>query len=347
MIEGRYFPPMSSRPVAARLWGVSGDLRLMLEGEETVRHPLLDRVSEPLGSVPRKFAFKDGGVFEAAAGADVDGLLQTHRSFFARLSRLEANRTAIAVSVVLTVALLFSAYRWGVPLAATTAAAVTPSAVAEAMDVGTMQTVDTAFFKPSKLGKDDRRRVQALFDELAAISGHTSPSLELQFRDGGRMGANAFAMPGGTIVITDQLVKLAKSDDEIAGVLAHEIGHVQNRHTLQQIYRVVGLTALIAVIGGDASQIVDTVVGQAAALQQLSYTREFEADADRRSVEIMVAAGRDPTAFVTLLGRITGERTDRQGSDWLSTHPSAGDRMKSVRDYAREIDWDKLKLKRE
>lgn len=347
MIEGRYFPPMSSRPVAARLWGVSGDLRLMLEGEDNVRHPLLDRVSEPLGSVPRKFTFKDGGVFEAVAGADVDGLLQTHRSFFARLSRLEANRTAIVVSILLTFGLLFGAYRWGVPLAATAAASVTPSAVTEAMDIGTLQTVDTAFFKPSSLGEQDKRRVQGLFDELAKISGHTSPSLELHFRDGGRMGANAFAMPGGTIVITDQLVKLAKTDDEIAGVLAHEIGHVQNRHTLQQLYRVLGLTALIAVIGGDASQIVDQVVGQAAALQQLAYTREFEADADRRSVEIMVAAGRDPTAFVTLLGRITGEKGDSGGSDWLSTHPSTGDRMKSVTDYAREIDWDAMKLKRE
>ena len=160
------------------------------------------------------------------------------------------------------------------------------------------------------------------------------------FRDGGALGANAFALPGGTIVITDQLIELAENDDEIAGVLAHEIAHVQNRHSLQQIYRVLGIGFMIGIIGGDSSQIIDDVVTQAAALQQLAYTREFEEDADRRSVEIMVAAGRDPTAFVDLLDRITGKARAERDTGWLSTHPGNRDRRKAVTDLARQLGWD-------
>lgn len=346
MIEGRYFPPASSRAVPARLWGVAGDLRLILEGEEAVRHPRLVSLTDKLGSVPRKFSFHDGGVFEAPPDADVDAFMNTHSSFFSRLSRLEANRNFLVAAVVLTMGLLFGAYRWGLPATASVAASVTPVAVVDAMDAGTMQTIDRVMFSASTLPEEQRERVQKLFDEMVELSGHREPDLELHFRNGERVGPNAFALPGGTIVITDQLVKLAESDDEIAGVLAHEIGHVQNRHSLQQLYRVLGLSVLIGVIGGDASQIVDDVVGQAAALQQLAYTREFEADADRRSVEIMVAAGRDPTAFVKLLQRITKDEGEKK-TGWLSTHPSSGDRMKSVTDYARKIDWDGMKVRRD
>lgn len=337
MIEGRYFPPSSSQAVPARLWSVSGEMRLMLQGEVAPRHPRLVSVSDRLGSIPRKFAFHDGGVFEAPADADVDGMMSSHGSFFSRLSRLEAHKGFVAGAVVLTLVLLVGLYRWGLPALATGAAIATPSALLSTMDAGVLQTVDRAFFKPSALAESEHERITAIFAELAAISGQKQPELELLFRDGGRLGANAFALPGGTIVITDQLIGKADNDDEIAGVLAHEIGHVQRRHSLQQIYRVLGLTFMIGVIGGDSSQIVDDVVGQAAALQSLAYTREFEADADRRSVEIMVKAGRDPLAFVRLLERVTAGVPGAKKTGWMSTHPGADDRRKAVGEYAEKL----------
>ncbi len=337
MIEGRYFPPGSSQALPARLWSVSGELRLMLEGEAAPRHPRLVSVSDKLASIPRKFAFHDGGVFEAPGNTDVDGMMASHGSFFSRLSRIEAHKGFVAGAVVLTVVLLFGLYRWGLPALATGAAIATPSALLSTMDAGVLQTVDRAFFKPSALAESEHERIAAIFAELSEISGQKHPPLELLFRHGGRLGANAFALPGGTVVITDQLINKAENDDEIAGVLAHEIGHVQHRHSLKQIYRILGLTFMIGVIGGDSGQIVDDVIGQAAALQSLSYTREFEADADRRSVEIMTQAGRDPIAFVRLLERITKNTPSAKKTGWMSTHPGTEDRRKSVAEYAEKI----------
>jgi Zn-dependent protease with chaperone function len=339
MIDGRYFEPMNARAIPARLWGVAGDLRLQVEGEAVPRRPKLVSLSDRLGSVPRKFTFEDGGVFEAPADADVDGLMASHGSFFSVLSRIEANRNFMIGAAIATILLLVGIYRYGLPLAASAAAHVTPTAVVDVMDAGTLKTVDTTFFSPSTLDEGRKREIRELFDELARVSGQTDPDLELHFRDGGRLDANAFALPGGTIVITDQLIKKAKSDDEIAGVLAHEIGHVQNRHQLQQIYRLLGISFMIGVIGGDASQIVDDVVTQAAALQSLAYTREFEAHADARSVEIMVAAGRNPLAFVDLLDRITADHGGSKKTGWLSSHPGTDDRRSSVSEKAKSLGW--------
>lgn len=346
MIEGRYFPPHASQAMPARMWGVSGDLRLMVEGDSEARRPHLINLTDKLGSVPRKFTFQDGGVFEAPSEADVDGLMGAHGSFFSRLSKLEASWRFAAIAVFATLGLLFSLYRFGLPLIASGAAAVTPVGLVELMDAGTLQTIDKVFFSASKL--DDARKgdVQAVFDELAAASGQTSPKLNLIFRDGGRLDANAFALPGGSIVITDQLLKLAKNDDEYAGVLAHEIGHVQNRHQLQQIYRLLGISFMIGLVGGDSGQIIDQVVSQGAALQSLAYTREFESDADKRSVEIMLKTGRDPLAFIALLERITKDVPGTKKTNWLSTHPGNNDRRKSVTDIAESLNRDASEAKK-
>jgi Zn-dependent protease with chaperone function len=347
MIEGRYFPPNSAKALPARLWRLGDGLRLAIEGTSEILRPALASVTDPLGNVPRKATFADGGVFEAPAGADMHELLGDRRGFFARLARLELNARAVAVIAIATVGLLFAAYRFGIPLAASAAARVTPATVLEMMDRGTLEAVDKAMFSASGLDAANRGRVQRMFDELADKSGLKTPQLNLLFRKGGRIGANAFALPGGTIVITDELVQLAEKDDEIAGVLAHEIGHVEGRHSLNQIYRVLGIGFMIGVIGGDASQIVDEVIGQAVALQTLAYSRGFEADADRRSVELMVKAGRDPVAFVGLLDRIVGSRSSSKdgakggvkGTNWLSTHPGTADRRQSVSEIAKRLGW--------
>jgi predicted Zn-dependent protease len=339
MIEGRYFPANSAKALPAQLWGVAGDLRLLVEGDAEARRPKLVSLTDKLGSVPRKFTFEDGSVFEAPVEADIDSFLAMHGSFFSRLSRLEASWKFAVVAVVATIGLLFATYRYGLPIMASAAAAITPTGIVELMDAGTLKSIDQVFFTQSTLDPGRKAEVQKVFDELAAISGQTSPKLNLIFRDGGRLDANAFALPGGTIVVTDQLVKLAQSENEYAGVLAHEIGHVQNRHQLQQIYRLLGISFMIGLIGGDSSQIIDQVIGQAATLQSLAYSREFENDADKRSVEIMVKAGRNPVAFVALLERITKDIPGTKRTNWLSTHPGNEDRRKSVTEIAKSLNW--------
>ncbi|WPZ13351.1 M48 family metallopeptidase [Nitratireductor rhodophyticola] len=337
MIDGRYFPPGSSRAVAASLAGGPGRLALKREDEPQAQAVVLMSVSDPLAGVPRKLTFADGGVFEAPLEADVDGFLNTGGSFFARLTRLEANLGLVAAAAVVTVGLVFAIYRFGIPLLASGAAAITPPPIVAAMDRGTLETVDRVVFSPSELDEGRKQELQAMFDELAGFADDAGPALKLQLRRGGAIGANALALPGGTIVVTDELVALAASDDEIAGVIAHEIGHVRERHSLQQIYRVLGIGFMVGLIGGDASQLVDDVVTQASALQTLVYSREFETHADLYSVALMARAGRDPLAFVDLLDRIVRAVGGSDETGWLATHPGTKDRREAVRKRVEEL----------
>src|SRR5690606_4357628 len=113
----------------------------------------------------------------------------------------------------------------------------------------------------------------------------------------------------------------------------------------QIIYRAAGLAIMVGVIAGVSGQMVDTLLSQAAALQQLSYSREFEADADLRSVELMLAAGegRNPLAFIDLLDRLFEELApgaSHENESFFSTHPGNPNRRDAATRYARSLGWD-------
>ncbi len=329
-LEGRYFAQGSSGSVSATLSrSPDGPMLLELEDGKSKRVTFVE-ASDRLGSVARKINFHDGSVFECADNDAVDLLFDTGNSFFGRLTRLEGSLKFVIIAAIASVVLLVGLYRYGLPLLATAAANVTPPAVITLIDNGALDTVDRVFFSESKLEAQRKQELSVIFDELVKISGQANPPLNLYFRDGGRIGANAIALPGGAIILTDQLVALAKSDDEVAGVLAHEIGHVEYRHSLKQIYRVLGVAFMLSVVGGDSGQIVEDIVAQAVAVDNLSYTREFESEADRHSVSMMIAADRDPVAFVDLLDRILGTVGENDKTGWLSTHPGNTDRREAV-----------------
>ena len=139
------------------------------------------------------------------------------------------------MACVATLLLLAGLYRYGLPALAAGAAAVTPNIVVQSMDKGTLETVDRLLLSQTKTSAARQSEVKALFDDVAKASGHVDPPLNLLFRNGGRVGANAFALPGGTIVVTDELVELAGSPRAVAAVVAHEMGHVHHRHGLRQL----------------------------------------------------------------------------------------------------------------
>lgn len=330
-LAGRYFPPASSAVLEARLHDETGQLIVTTSQGDRVA-VVYERLSDRVGNVPRKIYFTDGGVFECADNDGVDLAFGKERHLSTQLTRWERSWKFVLVATVLTIGALFALYRWGLPAAAHLAADLTPAPVIAAIDAGARDTVDRLIFSQSNLGQERKQELSNLFDEIARASGHREPPLRLLFRDGGTIGPNAVALPGGTIILTDQLAALIEDDDEIAGVFAHEIGHVNERHSLRQIYRVLGLTFMISLIGGDSGQIVEEVLSQAVLLESFSYTRAFEASADAYSVRTMEAAGRDPIAFLDLLDRVYNEfglDPDAE-TTWLDTHPGNRDRRKNV-----------------
>ena len=133
---------------------------------------------------------------------------------------------------------------------------------------------------------------------------------------------NAITLPGGRILLFDDLVSEAKSPDELAGVLAHEIGHVRNRDTMTALVRQLGLSVLL---GGFNGQVGGTVNG----LLAMSYSREAERAADRYSIDALRAANISPlptAAFFDRLGSLAGGERLERATSWMASHPVSAER---------------------
>ncbi|WP_299146880.1 M48 family metallopeptidase [uncultured Tateyamaria sp.] len=147
---------------------------------------------------------------------------------------------------------------------------------------------------------------------------------------------NAFAAPGGQIVLMRGLIARAKTPDEVAGVLAHEIGHVEARDTTRNALRAAGSAGLLSLILGDFAG-GSAVVVVAEYTLTASYTREAEAEADVFALEMLNAAGADATAFATFFDSLSElERLTPDLPEYLSTHPELVDRAAAARAFARD-----------
>jgi Zn-dependent protease with chaperone function len=134
----------------------------------------------------------------------------------------------------------------GLPLAAEKAAARVPDNVSQFLGEQALGTFDKGFCRPSALPEDEQERIRNGTLRRVTSGLPDWGRYGLEFRDCRGVGANAFALPDATIVVTDRMVRLAQSDEELAAVLAHEVGHVQARHGLRMLLQAAGLAALLA-----------------------------------------------------------------------------------------------------
>jgi Zn-dependent protease with chaperone function len=165
---------------------------------------------------------------------------------------------------------------------------------------------------------------------------------------------NAFALPGGPIVIYTGLLRDARSADEFAGVLAHEMAHVNRRHGMQRIGQSLGVVALIQLMFGDVSGVMAVAVELMRAGTINSYGRDDEREADRDAIERMRAAQLRPVALADFFERLRKESEDAiQLPAWLGTHPDLAERVRAVRAWSEshgesepkplDLDWEEVR----
>jgi Zn-dependent protease with chaperone function len=151
-------------------------------------------------------------------------------------------------------------------------------------------------------------------------------------RKGGRVGANALALPAGIIVLTDELVKLARDDREIEAVLAHEFGHQRQRHILRHLLQDSTAALLVAVTIGDLSALTSLAAAAPTLLLQMKFSRDFEREADDFALDYLARKNIPPETFAAILERLEKSRPGgRDGSDFLSTHPDVRVRIERAR----------------
>lgn len=307
-------------------------------------------VSPRIGNTPRYLHLPDDGVFETTDNDGVDALTRALRTgLVARwVHRLENHLGLIVVSALVAVLITAGTFLYGLPWASQAVAAMMPDSVVEQVSDATLHSLDTALMDPTTLSAERQSVLQDRFAPLLdTVSNRT---VTVTFRSSDAVGANAMALPDGTIVFTDAMVNLAEDDNELVAVLAHELGHVAGNHGMEGVVHSSITGWLIVMMTGDLSAFADSAVVGPAVLVNLAYSRDMEREADQYALDLMQARGINPGYFVSIMQRMEpkasaediGEDDEADQDDgWLttmgslmSTHPMTQERIERFRQAA-------------
>ncbi|MDG2375947.1 MAG: M48 family metallopeptidase [Woeseiaceae bacterium] len=271
-------------------------------------------------------------VIELGGGAElhidderITSRLASQRSGF--IERLEGAWHWALISALVAITSTWALLTWGVPIAAKQVAFALPEDISSRMREEGLGIMDELFFSESRLDEEDRSHVTTLFKKIQS----THPKFEsyqLEFRYS-EIGPNAFAVPGGFVVMTDQLIELAENEDQLVAVLAHEVGHLYGRHSLRILLQNSTTAVLIAAFTGDLSSITALSAAIPTILMQAKYSRDFEREADEFAFDYLDANGYSDEALSKLLLLLEDSvgKDDSEVPGRFSSHPPSRERV--------------------
>lgn len=210
---------------------------------------------------------------------------------------------------------------YGIPYAADRLAFVVPAGVEKRLGDAVDRQVHFIFGDKVCTKSAGQAALATLVDRLKQAGGLQMP-LDVQALP--TPLPNALALPGGKIYVTDGLLQKARNPDEVAGALAHELGHVHNRDGMRHVIKTGGTAFLLGLLFGDVMG-GGAVIFAARSLLDVSYSREAERAADAFAIDLMRKLGRSPKPMGELLLRITGP--EAKALTILSTHPLSEERL--------------------
>jgi Zn-dependent protease with chaperone function len=328
LIAGKYFDGTSSKGAAAS-FALGADGIARVHGlHHKIEAPIGEiEISDRVGNIARRLAFPGGGVFESTENDAIDEALAQSRIKLRAgwVHRLESRWRLVLGALVAVAFLSFAFVQWGVPALANQVARMLPTEVDQRIGMGTLETFDRIMFQPSRLPAEKRASLRHRFTDMTG-SLDDAHVYRLEFRRSEAIGANAFALPSGIVVVTDELVDLSKADDEVIAVLAHEIGHVRGRHALRQMLQAAGVSALAVALLGDLSSI-SGILSAAPALLTAKQSRDFEREADTFAKQWLRDHHVAESNFDAILCRMSGEKGRSKDSvAFFASHPATAER---------------------
>ncbi|QBK04320.1 peptidase M48 [Hylemonella gracilis] len=356
-----YFNGQSGRPRSVRLHVAEREL-LASEGEVEVGRWPLKQVQWPERTRhgQRVILLAQGGSLQAQDAAAFDAWRAALGHHDGWVVRAQSHWRGVLLALALLVGVVFAGYRWGVPWVAVQVVRVLPSQVDEAVGAAALDNLDAYLLAPSTLPAQRQAELRAAFDQAVRAMDETPVSWTLHFRAGAKsadraaqngegkkgkrggprhIGANALALPGGHIIVTDELVSLLEGrDDALLGVLGHEYGHVRLRHGMQALVRMTLASAAASVVVGDFSSLLGAVP---LLLVQMDYSRHAEREADAEAVRLMRASRLSPEAMVVFFERMAARQPARRSPEEggppiaLASHPADAERIRFFTEAAR------------
>ena len=333
-IPANYYDGVSAKttPVIVHLH-LPGILRITglpaPEGEATYTLGEVN-ISERIGNTPRSIYLPGGAKCETPNNIEIDEFLKSagKKSFEGMVHRLENKFAYAIVALTFTAISLWLFVEYGIPELAKRAAFAAPASISSRLGSEGLTILDKVIFKPSELSEETKAEFIARLSEIK-MRIEDAPELKIVFRKGGVVGANAFALPNGTIVFTDELIEMSEDDLEIVAIMAHEIGHVTGRHSLRMILQNSTVALIISSITGDITSITALSATIPTILVEAKYSKGFEREADTYALTYLNKAGIDTVHFANILERMSEARGggDNGKFSYLSSHPETEERV--------------------
>ncbi|MDE0055789.1 MAG: M48 family metallopeptidase [Gammaproteobacteria bacterium] len=289
-------------------------------------------VSDRLADIPRYLYLSGGDACELLDNDAVDSwLAQSNAQRGSRfLHRLDTSVSAAMAAIAVIGLILVLFVLWGAPALAERAVEALPMEVDQTIGDESLAVLDNVAFSPSTVAESRQAEIRAAFDEMVSdmetpMGGH------LVFRRSEILGANAFALAGNTVILTDELIELAEHDEEIIAVLAHEMGHIQHRHVMKHVARSAIVAVLVAAYIGDVTAITGVAATMPAVLDSMRHSRAFEREADRVARDYLDSVGIAPSRLGDLLARLMAQCPEcEEIPHYLSTHPPLDERVEAL-----------------
>ncbi|MDH5181244.1 MAG: M48 family metallopeptidase [Gammaproteobacteria bacterium] len=330
---GEYFDGNRPTGQTATLQAHAGGVVLLTENETVSCQPDELLVSPRIAGAKRFIQFPNGGQFQCEDSEELDQFKQEKTE--AVVAWLESMVGFAVLGIALMLFILQWGYFTGIPKAAELIVENISIEAEVEMGEKTLAALDELkIMLPSNLAPDVKKKVLGKFNKLRRGLPHEK-AYRLEFRRSPSMGANAIALPGGIIIVTDGLVNLAKNMNEVAAVMAHEIGHIEYRHSLKSMVQDSFIALLISSVTGDISAL--GIAGMASVITGNSYSQKLESDADNFAFSLLKSQDISPAHFANIMIKLynTGVANKVKVS-FLSTHPPTQERVNNAEQAARE-----------
>jgi predicted Zn-dependent protease len=300
---------------------------------------------------------KSGESPEALLLSDTDFLRTLHkivpgvsRRFHQPESR-GLRRSLTAFAALGAVLLGAGLYLWAIPAAARIAAARVPVSWEESLGESVVEQL-----APADNRCTDPEVNRIVSNLTARLSAAASSPYTFRVAVVRAPVVNAFAAPGGQVVVFQGLIEQTRRPEELGGVLAHEFEHIIQKHTTRMLFQHTTAGLMLSALTGDVTGISAFGAGAAHTLGTLSYNRAMEQEADVEGIKLLAAAGIDPSAmidFFETLKKKSGETSEALA--YLSSHPAPAQRIATLRSMRLRVKparpllsskkWEELKMK--
>ncbi|TRX55188.1 M48 family metallopeptidase [Thalassomonas sp. M1454] len=310
------------------------------DGEQILTEDIsLCQVDSALGNLPGEIKLPQGELLVFPVGSEVmDDVRKSQTKAPLYLNFLEQNKLFWLIALILVPISFYGLVQYVIPSLAMSFAKQIPYTIKADIDEQVLVVYDKAMLDETEIGETTQQQIQVLWQDLLEDIYLDKQQFTLLFRKSDALKANAFALPGGTIVVTDELVNLLVSKpDALEAILLHEIAHVELNHSMRVMAESLGTTLLMTYFFGDLDGLVEVFSGMSVTLLQNNYSRDLEANADAYAFKKLKQLNKSPLAFakaMTLLSEQTKDDKYDSLLKYFSTHPSTKSRIEKAESSA-------------